>query len=122
MALFLSGLLGIPRETVDAAVVDGASYWQRLIYIYIPQMVPSFIIASIYSLLGSFKVFDELVAMGGLYQNKAAEFLSIVFFRYGFTQNKLALGMTLTVITFVPLMLIAIYLQRLQRRLTTYQN
>lgn len=122
MALFLSGLLGIPKETVDAAIVDGASYLQRLFFIYLPQMVPSFIIATIYSLLGSFKIFDELVAMGGLYQNKAAEFLSIVFFRYGFTQNKLALGMTLTVITFVPLMLVAITLQQIQRRLTRYQD
>jgi len=122
LAIFLAGLLGIPRETVDAAVVDGASYWQRLFFIYFPQMIPSFIIATIYALLGSFKVFDELVAMGGLYQNKAAEFLSIVFFKYGFTQNKLALAMTLTVITFVPLMLVAVSLQRVQRRLTRYQN
>ncbi len=122
LAIFLAGLLSIPRETVEAAIVDGASYWQRLIYVYFPQMVPSFIIATIYALLGSFKIFDELVAMGGLYQNKAATFLSIVFFKYGFGQNKLALAMTLTVQTFLPLMLIAILLQQLQRRLTRYQN
>lgn len=85
-------------------------------------MIPAFIIATIYALLGSFKVFDELVAMGGLYQNNAAQFLSIVFFEYGFAQNKLALAMTLAVQTFLPLMLIAILLQQLQRRLTRYQN
>jgi len=122
LAIFLAGLLSIPRETVEAAIVDGASYWQRLIYVYFPQMVPSFIIATIYALIGSFKIFDELVAMGGLYQNEAARFLSIVFFKYGFSQNKLSLAMTLTVQTFLPLMLIAILLQQLQRRLTRYQN
>jgi ABC-type sugar transport system permease subunit len=122
LAIFLAGLLSIPRETVEAAIVDGASYWQRLFYVYFPQMVPSFIIATIYALLGSFKVFDELVAMGGLYHNKSAAFLSIVFFKYGFSQNKLALAMTLSVQTFLPLMLIAILLQQLQRRLTRYQN
>jgi multiple sugar transport system permease protein len=31
LAIFLSGLLSIPVETVEAAIVDGASYWQRLI-------------------------------------------------------------------------------------------
>ena len=122
LAIFLAGLLSIPLETVEAAIVDGSSYWQRLIYIYFPQMVPSFVIATIYALLGSFKVFDELVAMGGLYQNKAARFLSIILFKYGFSQNKLALAMTLSVQTFLPLMLIAILLQQLQRRLTRYQN
>ena len=87
-----------------------------------PIHFPRKLIATIFALLGSFKVFDELVAMGGLYQNDAAEFLSIVFFRYGFAQNKLSLAMTLAVQTFVPLMIIAIFLQFLQRRATAYQD
>ncbi|MEA3335036.1 MAG: sugar ABC transporter permease [Chloroflexota bacterium] len=122
MAIFLTGLLSIPKDTIEAAIVDGASYMQRLRWIYFPQMIPSFVIATIFALMGSFKVFDELVAMGGLYQNDAAEFLSIIFFRYGFTQNKLSLAMTLAVQTFLPLMIIAIFLQFLQRRATVYQD
>jgi ABC-type sugar transport system permease subunit len=122
MAIFLTGLLSIPKETIEAAIVDGATYLQRLFRIYFPQMIPSFVIATIFCLLGSFKVFDELVALGGLYQNDAAEFLSIVLFRYGFAQNKLSLAMTLALETFLPLMIIAILLQYLQRRLTVYQD
>lgn len=30
MAIFLAGLLSVPAETVEAAIVDGTSYWQRL--------------------------------------------------------------------------------------------
>ncbi len=122
LAIFLTGLLSIPQETVEASVVDGASYLQRLWWVYFPQMIPSFIMATVFCLLGSFRVFDELVAMGGLYQNNAAAFLSILFFKYGFAQNKLTLAMTLSVLTFLPLMLLAILLQQLQRRLTTYQT
>jgi multiple sugar transport system permease protein len=122
MAIFLTGLMSIPKDTIESSIMDGASYVQRLWWIYFPQMMPSFIIATIFALLGSFKVFDELVALGGLYQNDAAEFLSIVFFRYGFAQNKLSLAMTLAVQTFVPLMIIAIFLQFLQRRTTAYQD
>jgi ABC-type sugar transport system permease subunit len=117
LAIFLSGLLSIPTETIEAAIVDGASYVQRLVRVYFPQMIPSFIIATIFALLNSFNVFDELVALGGLFQNEAAEFLSIVIFNYGFMGNRLALGMTLAVITFIPLIILAIFLQRLQRRL-----
>ena len=80
-------------------------------------MIPAFIIATIFAILNSFNVFDELVALGGLFQNKAAEFLSIVVFNYGFAGNRLALGMTIAVVTFVPLTILAIFLQRLQRRL-----
>ncbi len=117
MAIFLSGLLGIPKETIDAAIVDGASYWQRLTRVYFPQMWPSFILATTMCLIGSFAVFDELVAMGALYVNPEAKLLSILFFTYGFQVERLAMGMTLSIETFVPLVILGVALQRLQRRL-----
>ena len=117
MAIFLSGLLAIPEETIEASIVDGANYWQRLTRVYFPQMWPSFILATTMCLIGSFAVFDELVAMGALYVNPEAKLLSILFFTYGFQVERLAMGMTLAVITFLPLVFVGIALQRLQRRL-----
>ncbi len=117
MAIFLSGLLAIPTETIEAAIVDGASYWQRLWKVYFPQMWPSFILATTMCLIGSFAVFDELVAMGALYVNPEAKLLSILFFTYGFQIQRLAMGMTLAVETFLPLVFLGIALQRLQRRM-----
>lgn len=116
MAIFLAGLLGIPKETIEASIVDGASYWQRLWKVYFPQMWPSFILATTMCLIGSFAVFDELVAMGALYVNPEAKLLSILFFTYGFQIERLAMGMTLAVETFLPLVFLGIALQRLQRR------
>lgn len=117
MAVLLAGLLAIPRDTIEAATVDGANYWQRLRFVYIPQMWPSIIIVSIFSIMQSFNLFDELVALGGLEQNQEATFLSILFVNYGFRLDRLALGMTLTLQTFIPLLIIGIFLQLLQRRL-----
>lgn len=120
MAIFLAGLMSIPTETVEAAIVDGASYFQRLFRVYFPQMMPAFIIATIFALFNSFNVFDELVALGALDFNKAAEFLAIVVFKFGFAASRLAMGMTMAVVAFVPLTILAIMLQRLQRRLQDY--
>jgi len=120
MAIFLSGLLGIPEETIEASIVDGASYWQRLTRVYFPQMWPSFIMATTMCLIGSFAVFDELVAMGALYVNPEAKLLSVLFFTYGFQVERLAQGMTLAVETFLPLVVLGVLLQRLQRRLAYY--
>ena len=117
MAIFLSGLLAIPKETIEASIVDGASYWQRLTRVYFPQMWPSFILATTMCLIGSFTVFDELVAMGALYVNPEAKLLSVLFFTYGFQVERLAMGMTLAMQTFMPLILIGIGLQWLQRKL-----
>lgn len=117
VAIFLAGLLAIPVETIEAAVVDGASYWQRLWRVYFPQMLPAFIIATIFCLIGSFGVFDELIPLGALSSNNEAKLLSVLFFTYAFTSQRLALGLTLTLQTFLPLVIVALLLQRLQRRL-----
>jgi ABC-type sugar transport system permease subunit len=117
MAIFLAGLLAIPEETIEASIVDGTNYWQRLTRVYFPQMWPSFVLATTMCLIGSFAVFDELVAMGALYVNPEAKLLSILFFTYGFQVERLAMGMTLAVMTFLPLVFVGIALQRLQRRL-----
>lgn len=117
VAIFLSGLLAIPTETIEAATVDGASYWQRLWRVYFPQMLPAFIIATIFCLIGSFGVFDELIPLGALSSNNEAKLLSVLFFQYAFTSQRLALGLTLTLQTFLPLVIVALLLQRFQRRL-----
>ena len=116
MAIFLAGLLTIPPETIEAAIVDGASYLQRLVFIYFPQMLGSFLIATIFCLIGSFNIFDELVALGGLYGNQEARFLSIVFFSYGFNTGRLAVGITMALQLGIPLFILGLLLQRLQRR------
>lgn len=117
LAIFLSGLMAIPLETIEASIVDGATYRQRVFRIYFPQMKSAFILVTIFSLLQSFETFDILIPLGGLSQNRAAEFLSIIFFNYGFSGDRLALGMTMAVETFIPLVLIVFFLQRIQRRI-----
>ncbi len=117
VAIFLSGLLAIPSDTIEAARVDGASYWQRLTKVYFPQMLPAFIIATIFCLIGSFGVFDELIALNALSSNNEAKLLSVTFFTYAFQSQRLALGLVLTLQTFLPLVVIAFLLQRLQKRL-----
>ena len=49
--------------------------------------------------------------------NPEAKLLSVLFFTYGFQVERLGMGMTLAVITFLPLVLVGVALQRLQRRL-----
>lgn len=41
MVIFLAGLLDIPKEYTEAAKVDGASGWQQLWYITLPQLTPT---------------------------------------------------------------------------------
>lgn len=126
MALFLGGLLSIPTETIESARMDGARYWQRVWYIYLPQIVPSIIIATIFSIINSFGIFDELVGIGALSGNANAEFMSIFIYQLGFGSaavggtkiGTLAQGITASLVIFLPLVFIAFWLNRLQKKLS----
>lgn len=117
MAIFLSGLLAIPVETIDAARIDGARYGQLLRRVYLPQMVPSIAIATISCLVGSFGIFDEPIGFGALYGNEQAKLFSIVLFRMGSGMNgTLAEGVATSIVVFTPLIILSILIFRWQKQ------
>lgn len=61
--IFLAGLMTVPAELEEAAALDGASVWQRLLYIKLPLLKPSIALVAIISSISALKVFDELYVM-----------------------------------------------------------
>lgn len=121
MAFFLSGLLSIPYDTIEASRIDGAGYLKRLRYIYLPQIVPTLSVLTIMCLLGSFGIFDEAVGFGGMRGNKNVEFLAVLLYKLGFggsgIAGNLAQAVTMSLVVYMPLILIAFYVNRIQKKL-----
>lgn len=65
MVLMLTGLQTIPRELSEAAHIDGASSSQVLFYVTIPLLRPIILFSVILSTIGSFGLFNEVMALGG---------------------------------------------------------
>lgn len=63
MVLMLAGLQGIPLEYYEAAMVDGASAYQRMRSITVPLMRPTFLFCGLLSLLGTIYMFDEIFVL-----------------------------------------------------------
>lgn len=63
--LLLSGLNTISEEHYSAAMLDGASAFQQLRYITLPQMWFSTYFAAVFSLINAFKCFREIFLIGG---------------------------------------------------------
>lgn len=67
MVLFLAGLQAVPEEVHEAAALDGAGWWARLIHVTMPLLLPTTLLVSV--LLSTFylQVFDEpyLLTDGG---------------------------------------------------------
>nr|WP_221446123.1 sugar ABC transporter permease [Lipingzhangella halophila] len=61
----LAGLLTIPREYYEAALLDGATAWQRFWHVTVPTIRPVFAVVTILSTIWDFKVFAQVYLMPG---------------------------------------------------------
>lgn len=80
--IFLAGLTSINPEVEEAALVDGAGSWQRLLRVTVPLMRGTFMFAFVMNAIGSFRLFAEpntLLARGGsLAPNAVAPLLNLL--------------------------------------------
>lgn len=63
MVIFLAGLQGIPEELYEAALIDGATKWQRFWRITLPLLKPTTFFILVTSFIGSFQVFTSIYVM-----------------------------------------------------------
>lgn len=65
MLILGTGLAAIPREHYESAQIDGATGWQQLRRITVPQMPGSIFFALVFSMINTFKCFREIFLLGG---------------------------------------------------------
>ena len=60
MVMYLAALQAVPAEMQEAAILDGASRWQRFWHITLPMLRPTIMVCSILSVLGALKAYQEV--------------------------------------------------------------
>lgn len=113
MIILLTGLQSIPTELTEAALIDGASWWQRFRYITLPLIRRTIALALILSVTGSVLAFDQFYIMtSGGPQNRM---ISVVYyiFNQSFVSFRLGYGAALSIV----LLLILVVLSLIQLRL-----
>ena len=63
MIIYIAGLQSIPEDMMEAAKIDGASKWQTLWKVTIPNVMSSITICVFLTLTNSFKLFDQNLAL-----------------------------------------------------------
>lgn len=120
MILLLAGMQAIPDELYQAAMVDGASYRQRLTHIMMPLLRSTFALALVLSVIGSYLAFDQFYIMtrGGP-QNQTITAVYWIF-NNSFTYYKMGYGAALSIVLLVILGILSIIQLRILRDDTTY--
>ena len=59
--VFYAGLQTVPGDTLEAAMIDGASRWERVRYVVIPYLVPLATFIALMQLMDNFRVFEPII-------------------------------------------------------------
>ena len=58
--VFYAGLQTVNQETIEAALIDGASRWERIRYVVIPHLMPLVVFVALIQLMDNFRVFEPI--------------------------------------------------------------
>jgi N,N'-diacetylchitobiose transport system permease protein len=113
----LAGLLTVPQEITEAAIVDGANAWRRFWSVTFPMLRPVFAVVTVLSTIWDFKVFTQIYLMpGGDGVNRDVLNLGTWSYVESFAQNRYGLGAAIAVVLTALLLIITVgYLRLLFR-------
>jgi multiple sugar transport system permease protein len=121
MVIFLAGLQAIPQHLYEAAMLDGASRWQRFRYVTLPLLSPTTFFVVIISIIGSFQVFDQALVMTNGGPGTATTTLVLYIYQVGFQSFHMGYAATIAWILFAAVFVFTLIQFRLQRRWVTYE-
>jgi multiple sugar transport system permease protein len=104
--LLLAGLAQVPAELGEAAVVDGASWWQRLWRVTLPNMKAAIMVALLFRTLDAYRIFDTVFIMTQGAEN--TETVSFLAYRQVISRTEIGLGSAVSVLLFLTVLGIAV--------------
>ncbi len=103
--LLLAGLVQVPEDMQEAAKVDGATAWQRLYKITLPNMKAAIMVALLFRTLDAWRIFDNPFIMTNGANN--TETISFLAYRQNVTLVNLGMGSAISVLLFLSVVAIA---------------
>ena len=76
--VYYAGLQTVPEETLEAAMVDGASRWERIRYVVVPHLAPLTVFIMLIQFMDNFRVFEPIVAFSA--EANASSLSTLIFY------------------------------------------
>jgi multiple sugar transport system permease protein len=111
----IAGLAALPAEPFEAAMVDGASVWQRFLYITLPLMMPTLVVAAMLRTMDLLKVIDLVYVMTGGGPGHASETINLYNYLVALSYDKIGYGAAVALLLFAVVLMATIALARLRR-------
>jgi raffinose/stachyose/melibiose transport system permease protein len=109
MIIYVTALMSVERDLIEASYIDGASDAKALWYIKLPLMAQAFTISLFLTMRNTFMAYDLNLALTGGNPYRTTELISLHVFREAFGFGNFATGQSQAVIMFVVIAIVALF-------------
>lgn len=114
--MLLAGLQSLPEEPFEAARIDGASAWQSFRYLTLPLLRPIILVALLWRIIDTFRIFDVVYLLTAGGPARATETVSLFVYRNGFQLFNLGYASAASYLMILGMLVMAVIVTRLIRR------
>jgi multiple sugar transport system permease protein/raffinose/stachyose/melibiose transport system permease protein len=114
--LLFAGLVDIPDEVLESARLDGATGLRLVRHIVLPLSLPVLMSSLIFSINGTLKVFDSIVALTNGGPGTGTTPLTLYMFQTSFTYSDYGYGSTIALLLTVVCLMVSLVVHRVSRR------
>ncbi|MCI1208350.1 MAG: sugar ABC transporter permease [Treponema sp.] len=106
--LLLAGLQTVPQNLIEAAVIDGASFFQRFIHIKVPFLLPTLSVVFVLTLKSGILVFDYIMSMTSGGPGGSTISIAYLIYQHAFTENRFSYSIAESIIIGIIVTLISV--------------
>lgn len=114
--LLYAGLVDIPEDMLESARLDGATGWRLIKNIVLPLSMPVLLSSIIFSINGTLKVFDSIVALTNGGPGSSTTPLTLYMFRTSFAFGDYGYGSSIALLLTLLCLIVTIFIFRSSRR------
>ncbi|MBN3928061.1 sugar ABC transporter permease [Streptomyces verrucosisporus] len=114
--LYLAALQATPRHLYEAAELDGAGAWRRLVHITLPMLGRTTAVVVVLQLLASLKIFDQVYIMTGGGPDESTRPILQYVYEAGFTGYRIGYASAVSYVFFALIVIVSLIHLRITRR------
>ncbi len=108
MVIYIAGLQTVPREQLEAAVIDGTGPVSRFFRITLPLIMPSVTVAVFYSVSNALKTFDVIFSLTFGGPGTATTSIALDIYKTAFSDNRFGYGSAKSVVLFLLILVVTV--------------
>ena len=109
LVIYIAGLQTVPREQLEAAVIDGSGPVRRFFHITLPLIMPSVTVAVFYSLSNALKTFDVIFSLTFGGPGLATTSIALDIYKTAFSDSRFGYGSAKSVVLFLIILVLTVF-------------